>query len=98
MSADTIRMLGTYVIAVLVLIGAFVLLMFESQVPSEQLIPFLTGFVGIVLGWAFNRESTTAGARASERSMAVGQATGTGATVVTGSNPQIGPNDQVRVA
>lgn len=72
MSADTIRMTGTYIIAGMVLVGAFVLLMFPSQVPSEQLIPFLTGFVGIVLGWAFNRESTTAGARASERAVAAG--------------------------
>lgn len=92
MNADLIRMLGTYLIAVLVLLGAFVLLMFESQVPSEQLIPFLTGFVGIVLGWAFNRESTTAGARASERSMAVGQSTGPGSVLVTGDNPKVGPN------
>ncbi len=88
MSADTIRMLGTYLVAVLVLVGAFVLLMFESQVPPEQLLPFLTGVVGIVLGWAFNRESTTAGARQSERSVAIGQAS-------TGT--QVGPNESVNV-
>lgn len=97
LSTDNVRMAGTYVIAVLVLVGAFVLLMFPSQVPSEQLLPFLTGVVGIVLGWAFNRESTNAGARASERSMAVGQATSSGGTVVTGANPSVGPNESVTV-
>lgn len=74
MNNDTIRMAGTYTLAGLVLVGSFVLLMFPSQVPSEQLLPFITGVVGIVLGWAFNRESTTAGARQSERSVNVGAA------------------------
>lgn len=97
MTSDIIRQWGTYTIAVLVLIGSFVLLMFPSQTPSEQLLPFVTGVVGVVLGWAFNKESTTAGARGAERSMAQGQASSPGATVVTGNNPLVGPNDQVTV-
>lgn len=72
------RMGATYALAALVLVGSFVLLMLPSQVPSEQLLPFITGITGIVLGWAFNRESTTAGARASERSVQIGQTQGPG--------------------
>lgn len=72
MQPDTIRMAGTYAIAIMVLIGSWSLLVFPSQVPSEQLLPFITGITGAVIGWAFNRESTTAGARQSERSVTVG--------------------------
>jgi hypothetical protein len=76
-SADTIRMAGTYVLAGMVLIGSFALLMFPSQVPPEQMLPFVTGITGIVLGWAFNRESTNAGSRASERSTSIGASAAT---------------------
>ena len=67
MNADTIRILFTYVIAVLVLLGSFILLVIPSQVGAEGVIPFVTGIVGIVLGFVFNRESTTSGQRAQER-------------------------------
>ena len=63
---------ATYGIAVLVLTGCFVLLVAPSQVPSEQLLPFVTGIIGLVLGWVFNRESTAASARSTERSIAQG--------------------------
>lgn len=69
MNADTIRLSFTYIIALLVLVGCFVLLIFPSQVGSEGLVPFVTGIVGIVLGFVFNRESTTAGQRSAERAI-----------------------------
>jgi hypothetical protein len=69
MNADTLRLWFTYGIAVMVLVGAFVLLIFPSQVGSDSVVPFVTGIVGIVLGFVFNRESTTAGQRAAERSI-----------------------------
>ena len=72
MNSDTIRLIFTYVIAVLVLLGAFLLLIFPSQVGAEGVVPFVTGIVGIVLGFVFNRESSTAGARATERAVAQG--------------------------
>lgn len=75
MTSDTVRMVATYAAALLILIGCFLLLVIQSQVPSEQLLPFVTGIVGVVIGFLFNRESTTSGARASERSMAVGAST-----------------------
>jgi hypothetical protein len=72
MSADTIRLAFTYAIAALTLVGCFFLLIFPSQVGSEGLVPFVTGVVGVVLGFVFNRESTTAGQRASERAVSLG--------------------------
>jgi len=82
-NSDTLRLLFTYTIAVLVLIGSFVLLVVPSQVGSEGVIPFVTGVVGIVLGFVFNRESTTAGQRATERAVAQGANAG-----VTPEKPQ----------
>ena len=76
-TADTIRLAGTYAIGILVLVGCFLLLMVPSQVPSEQLLPFVTGVVGLVLGWVFNRESTAGGQRAAERAFDKGATTAT---------------------
>lgn len=72
MNADTIRLISTYIIAILTLVGCFILLIFPSQVGQEGLVPFVTGVVGVVLGFVFNRESSTAGGRAAERSMTLG--------------------------
>ncbi len=70
MESDKIRLLATYIIALVVLIGCFVLLVFPSQLENPE--AFVTVIVGVVLGFIFNRESTTAGARAAERSFAKG--------------------------
>jgi hypothetical protein len=73
MQTDTIRIVATYFIAVLVLVGSFILLVVPSQVPSEQLLPFLTGITGLVLGWAFQKEGASASARQTERAVTLGQ-------------------------
>lgn len=73
MQTDTIRLLATYLIALVVLVGSFVLLMVPSQVPSEQLVPFITGIVGIIVGWAFQKEGTAAAQRSTERAVTLGQ-------------------------
>ncbi len=77
MQADTIRLVATYGIAILVLVGSFVLLMVPSQVPSEQLLPFITGVIGFALGWVFNKETSTQTARQTERAVSLGQGTTT---------------------
>lgn len=74
-NADTLRLTFTYVIAILILLGAFILLIFPSQVDQANLLPFITGIIGVVLGFVFNRESTTAGARAQERAVQLGATT-----------------------
>lgn len=80
MNSDNIRLLFTYTIAALVLIGCFILLVIPSQVGQEGLVPFVTGVVGVVLGFVFNRESTTAGQRASERAVSLGANTANNTT------------------
>ncbi len=88
MNADNLRLLFTYGIAVMVLVGCFVLLIFPSQVTQDSLIPFITGVVGSILGFVFNRESTTAGQRAAERSVSLGASTSNPSpTVTTSSGP-----------
>lgn len=59
MSADTIKTTATYIIAGIVIIGGGVLLVVPSQVPSDQLLPFLTGIVGTVIGFVFSERSAT---------------------------------------
>jgi hypothetical protein len=59
MSSDTIKTTATYVIAGIVIIGGGVLLVVPSQVPSDQLLPFLTGIVGTVIGFVFSERSAT---------------------------------------
>lgn len=73
MQTDTVRLLLTYAIAILTLVGCFTLLVIPSQVPSEQLLPFLTGVSGLVLGWAFQKEGAAASAHQTERAVALGQ-------------------------
>jgi hypothetical protein len=80
-SADTIRLWFTYGLATLILVASFSLLLIPSQVTSEQLIPFVTGIIGTVIGWLFNRESTTAGQRSSERAVTLGASTANTPTV-----------------
>lgn len=64
---DTIRLVMTYVIAVLVLIGAFALI-YQGRGDTGQ--AWLT--IGLVTGFVFNKESTTSGARQTERAVTLG--------------------------
>ena len=59
MSADTIKTTATYVIAGIVIVGGGVLLVVPSQIPSNELLPFLTGIVGTVIGFVFSERSAT---------------------------------------
>ena len=53
MSDETIRTTFTYLIAILVIAGGGALLVIPSQVPSEQLLPFMTGIIGAVIAYVF---------------------------------------------
>jgi hypothetical protein len=80
-NADTIRLLFTYVIALLVLVGCFILLINPpATIDGAVLIPFVTGTTGLVLGFVFNRESTTAGQRSAERAVTLGANTSSPST------------------
>lgn len=84
MSTDTWRLHYTYLIALLVLVGCFVLLLLPTgDVTGSDKLTLITFVAGIVLGFVFNRESTVAGARAAERAVAQGSAGGLTAEQVT---------------
>lgn len=59
MSADTLRTAATYLIALVVIVGGGLLLVIPSQVPSNELLPFLTGIVGTVIGYVFSERSVS---------------------------------------
>lgn len=65
MTQDILRTAATYTIAGIVIIGGGVLLVVPSQVPSNELLPFLTGIVGTVIGYVFS-ERTAASAVANQ--------------------------------
>lgn len=59
MSPDTIKTTATYAIAAIVIVGGGILLVIPSQIPSNELLPFLTGIVGTVIGFVFSERSAT---------------------------------------
>jgi len=64
MDEQAIKTIATYLVAFVVIIGGGILLVVPSQVPPEQLLPFLTGIVGTVIGYIFSeRTSAAASAR-----------------------------------
>jgi len=73
MNADLIRLAFTYAIALVALIGAFLLIYAKlSEISAESLLALVTFVLGLALGFVFNRESTTSGARAAERAVSQG--------------------------
>lgn len=74
MQTDTIRLIFTYAIALVVIVGGGILLVIPSQIPADQLLPFMTGIFGVVIGFVFQRETAAGQARATERAIAAGRA------------------------
>lgn len=62
MSNDTIRTVFTYVTALVVIVGGGALLVIPTQLEPDQLLPFLTGAIGIVLGYVFGERSAASAA------------------------------------
>lgn len=58
MHVETLKTGFTYVIALVVLIGAGVLLVIPTEVDKDSLLPFLTAVVGAVIAYVFAREQT----------------------------------------
>lgn len=58
MRVDTLKTGFTYVIALVVLIGAGFLLVIPTEVDKSELLPFLTAVVGAVIAYVFAREQT----------------------------------------
>ena len=77
MSTDTMRLHYTYLIAILVLIGAFYLLTTPTpDVSGGEKLAFLGAVVGGVILFVFNRESSVSAARATERAIEQGANSG----------------------
>lgn len=88
MTADTARLFATYAIAVVVIIGLFVLLLIPTpEIPPEAKLAIVTTNFGLVLGWVFNRESTAGGQRSAERAVSLGASTTAAATAAAGPTP-----------
>jgi hypothetical protein len=75
MNTDTWRLHYTYGIAIVVLVGAGLMLFIPTpDITGEAKLAFVTFVAGIVLGFVFNRESAVGAARASERAHDAGAA------------------------
>lgn len=72
MQADTIKLVFTYAIAVVVIVGGGAMLYFTTD-PDLRLV--VAGFMGAAITFVFNRESATQATRAAQSSAA--QAAGT---------------------
>jgi len=57
---DLLRTLMTYAIALVVIAGSGYLLVTPSQIPPEQLLPFVTGQIGAVIAFVFTERQTAA--------------------------------------
>ena len=84
MNADTIKLWFTYIIALVTIIGGGIMLYLirldPPQSGSGTLSLAIVGFMGLALGFVFNRESATQATRAAQSSTAAG---------VAASQPQV---------
>lgn len=62
MSADTVKTVFTYSIALVVIVGGGVLVVVPTQLDADTLLPFLTGAIGTVLGYVFGERTSAAAA------------------------------------
>ncbi len=61
MTYEMVRTVFTYVIALVVILGSGLLLVVNTRIPSDQLLPFVTGISGAVIGFVFSDRSASAG-------------------------------------
>jgi hypothetical protein len=84
MTTDSWRLHYTYAIAIIVLLGAGLMLFIPTpDITGEAKLAFVTFVAGIVLGFVFNRESAVGAARATERAHEAGAAAANPTTPTT---------------
>lgn len=87
MKADALRLLFTYTIALVLIVGGLVFLYVVSADPSNNqvdvLIPLVAGFIGAAVQFVFGQEAGTRAARMTERALF---------TPAPGSNGGLPPN------
>ena len=59
MNNDTIRTVATYLIALVIIVGGGLLLVIPTQLSPSELLPFLTGVIGVVVGYVFGERSAS---------------------------------------
>ncbi len=86
MSADLVKLIFTYLLALLIVVGGGLILYLIRLDPPESgsatLSLAIAGFMGAAIQFVFNKESTTQATRAAESSFRQGQP-----TVTTSSGP-----------
>lgn len=84
MGIDTIKVLYTYTIATVLILGGLIFLYFSRNDPpggqAATLVPVVTGFIGAAVQFVFNRE--TQAATAAQQAKATSAANVNAATVV----------------
>ena len=81
MQTDNIKLVFTYLIALLVVLGGGVFLFLTlGQADAESTRLVIAGFMGSAITFVFGQESAKAATRAAQASAASGAATATGAT------------------
>jgi hypothetical protein len=88
LNVDAIRTIFTYAIGLVVIVGGGALLVIPSRIPPEQLLPFLTGTIGLVLGFVFQERSSASTAKQTEAVIhATAATTANGTSTSAGGTP-----------
>ena len=70
--SDNLKLIFTYILTLVVVIGGGIMLynirLDPPETGSATLSLAIVGFIGLALGWAFNRESATQATRAAQSS------------------------------
>ncbi len=74
MGIDTIKVIFTYGLAGVIIVGGFVFMFFIAD--NDARIPVITGFIGAALQFVFNRETQTQTAHQTERATSIGSSGG----------------------
>ena len=59
MTNDTLRTFFTYLIALVIIVGGGLLLIIPTQLTPSELLPFLTGVIGVVIGYVFGERTAS---------------------------------------
>lgn len=88
MSADNIKLVFTYTIALVLIVGGLVILYLIRLDPPESnsanISLLLAGFIGSAITFVFNRESATQATRAAQSSAASALTSSPGTVTVSG--------------
>jgi len=68
MGADTVKLLFTYGLATVIVLGGGAMLFVSRNESNTDFALLIAGFIGTAVGWVFNRESATQATRAAQSS------------------------------